>query len=63
SHISENSAVVLCAGTSSLNARVLHGGEYDLSSYLSQRRKRSFMTVARIGREHVALFSVEVSAQ
>ena len=62
SHLSEHSAVVVCAGPSSLNVRGLPGGEDDVSSYLSPRRKRSFLTVASIGWAPVALFSVAVRA-
>lgn len=62
SHLSEHSAVVVCTGPSSLNARGLPGGEGDVSSYLSPRRKRSFLTVASIGWAPVAFFSVAVRA-
>ncbi|HBX6194734.1 hypothetical protein C4Z12_011195 [Klebsiella pneumoniae subsp. pneumoniae] len=62
SHLSEHSAAAVCKGPSSLNARCLPGGEGDVSSYLSPRRKRSFLTVASIGWAPVALFSVAVRA-
>ncbi|PLE56006.1 hypothetical protein B6I74_30240 [Klebsiella variicola] len=60
SHLSEHSAVVVCAGPSGLNARGLPGGEDDVSSYLSPRRKRSFLMVGSIGWAPVALFSVAI---
>ncbi|MBN6225046.1 hypothetical protein [Escherichia coli] len=59
---SQHNAVVVCKELSSLNARGLPGGEDDVSSYLSPRRKRSFLTVASIGWAPVALFSVAVRA-
>ena len=62
SHLSEHSADVVCIGPSNLNTRGLLGGEDDVSSYLSPRRKRSFLTVASIGWAPVALFSVAVRA-
>lgn len=62
SHLSEHSAAAVCKGPSSLNARGLPSGEDDVSSYLSPRRKRSFLTVASIGWAPVALFSVAVRA-
>ena len=60
--LSEQSAVAMCKGPSSLAARCLPGGDSDVSSYLSPRRKRSFLTVAGIGWAPVALFSVAVRA-
>ena len=61
-HLSEHSADVVFLGPSNQNTRGLLGGEDDVSSYLSPRRKRSFLTVAGIGWAPVALFSVAVRA-
>ena len=62
SHLSERSAVAMCKGQPGPQARCLLSGEDDVSSYLSPRRKRSFLTVASIGWAPVALFSVAVRA-
>ena len=60
--LSEQSAVAMCKGPSSLSARYLPGGEDDVSSHLSLYRERPSITVTGIGKPPVSFSSVAASA-